>query len=624
MSRQRIALGLVAAAFCIHQSAAAQTNDPPDRIGRVSDVTGAVSLLPVGQTDWSSASLNYPLTSGDALWADADGRAEVHAGASAIHVAPGTSLSFDAIADDLIQLRIGQGTVQVRLRELSSGDRYEIDTQAGAILLRAPGDYRVDVTPDGRRTTVSVREGDADVLVGNDTYPLRQGTSVTLVGNGAAPIAEGGVLAPDDWERWADGRDRREDTVPATQYVSREMVGYEDLDSYGDWQVDAEYGPVWYPRSVGADWAPYRTGRWQSMQPWGWTWIDEEPWGFAPFHYGRWSHQRGRWGWIPGGERARPVYAPALVAFVSGDGWNVRLSLGSGGGVGWVPLGPNEVFVPPYRNSTAYARRVNVTNVNVNVVDVTRVDVNGAHYANRDIPGAVTAVPRDVFIGSRDVRNANVPVRPADLAGVRITSGPIAGGAAVAPPPPGSPMDRARPDNAGTIRRPPVALSRLPLTPRRPGSDAGPSKPMILPPADPATQPRQPQDQGRDQSPPKPQILPPAIRQPTPAVPQPAIPATLPRRSGPRRTPTTAPAPRPPVPASASPAAPATIRTGRPAQPAQPAPQQATPAPTQRPTSPVRTPATPPQKGRAAEPARARPDSGHGHSPPAPQLFYQE
>ncbi|MGD0483110.1 MAG: DUF6600 domain-containing protein [Gemmatimonadales bacterium] len=626
----------------------------------MSDVTGSVSLLPVGETTWSSASLNYPLTTGDAVWADADGRAEIHVGSSAVRIAAGTSLAFDAIKDNLIQLRIGQGAVQVRLRALSQDDSYEIDSPAGAILLHAAGDYRIDVTPDGRRTTVTVRQGDADVMVGNDTYPLRQGTSVTLTGNGAPPIANGGAMAPDDWENWADARDRREDAVPATRYVSREMVGYEDLDRYGDWQVDAAYGPVWYPRSVSSDWAPYRTGRWESVQPWGWTWIDEEPWGFAPFHYGRWANQRGRWGWIPGSERARPVYSPAMVAFVSGDGWNASLSLGAGGGVGWVPLGPNEVFVPAYRNSPTYARNINVTNVNVTRIDVTRVDINTAHYANRNIPGAVTAVPRDVFMGSRPVQRAAVPVRPADLARVRVSAAPIAAGVPVAPPPRGSPMDRARPDNAGTIRQPPVALSRSPMTPRRPGAAATPkpispagqqdrgrandnpqpvtppgqhgrgrpnaSQPPVTPPGQqdrgqrygnqptvtppptaPTIPPKQAQNQGRGRDQ---RSLPTPIR----PVQTPTAPTAPPARGrGQPTQPATQPSPRPPVPATATPTAPPARGRGQPTQPAtQPSPRPPVPA--------TATPTAPPARGRGQPtqpaPQRVAPAPAQRPTPP--------
>src|ERR1019366_9610886 len=115
-----------------------------------------------------------------------------------------------------------------------------------------------------------------------------------------------------------------------------------------------------------------RAGRWDAVEPWGWTWIDDNPWGFAPFHYGRWSHDRGRWGWIPGSMQSRPVYAPALVAFVSGAGWSASGSFGSGGGVGWVPLAPNEPYVPGYRASAGYVRNVNQGNVNGSRVDVSR------------------------------------------------------------------------------------------------------------------------------------------------------------------------------------------------------------------------------------------------------------
>ncbi len=69
---------------------------------------------------------------------------------------------------------------------------------------------------------------------------------------------------------------------------------------------------------VPAGWAPYRNGHWAWIDPWGWTWVDDAPWGFAPFHYGRWTVVDDRWGWVPGPVRQRAVYAPALVAFIGG------------------------------------------------------------------------------------------------------------------------------------------------------------------------------------------------------------------------------------------------------------------------------------------------------------------
>src|SRR5205814_10383503 len=135
-------------------------------------------------------------------------------------------------------------------------------------------------------------------------------------------------------------RERRVDTLTSVRYVPRAIVGYDDLDEFGAWRVVPEYGPVWAPR-VRAGWAPYRFGHWAWVEPWGWTWIDEAPWGFAPFHYGRWAYTGGGWVWVPGTVVVRPIYAPALVAFVGGPGWRIGMDVGSP--VGWFPLGPREV-----------------------------------------------------------------------------------------------------------------------------------------------------------------------------------------------------------------------------------------------------------------------------------------
>ena len=110
--------------------------------------------------------------------------------------------------------------------------------------------------------------------------------------------------------------------MASVRYVPRAMIGVEDLDDNGTWSIVAAYGTVWVPR-VPAGWAPYRFGHWAWIEPWGWTWIDDAPWGFAPFHYGRWAFVGDRWVWIPGAIVARPVYAPALVVFVGGNGWSV-------------------------------------------------------------------------------------------------------------------------------------------------------------------------------------------------------------------------------------------------------------------------------------------------------------
>jgi hypothetical protein len=551
MSRPRLSVVLCAAALCWTVPAAAQYADPPGRVGRVSAVSGAVSLMPMGASDWSVASLNYPLTTGDALWVDSDARAEFHLGSSALQLGPMTSMSFDAISDFQTQLRMGQGSVHVRVRSLAQDENFEIDTPAGVILLRLAGNYRIDVTPDGRRSTITVRDGGADLIVGNDTRSVRSGFSATLTGSSDAPFAIGPAFARDDWEVWAESRNRREDAVASTRYVSRDMVGYEDLDEYGDWRNDPRNGPMWYPRNVPAGWAPYRSGHWESIAPWGWTWIDDTPWGFAPSHYGRWAYASGRWGWMPGAMHARPVYAPALVAFISGDNWDVSLRFGSGGGVGWVPLGPGEPFVPAYRTSPTYVRNVNVTYVtNVNVINV---NVNNVRYVNRDVPGAVTAVPRAAFEGSRPVAQVAVVVRAPDLTRARPSAAPVAAGAVIAerraPPP-----DRGRGANAEPVRRPPTPIPTAPRAlPRQVNAPAltAPAPIQRAPATAPTPPPTPAAGRGRGQSP-----QPNPVGAQTPVPPAPPIPTPPPSRGGPpQRRDSVRQAPRvsvvPPAPAPA-------------------------------------------------------------------------
>ena len=145
----------------------------------------------------------------------------------------------------------------------------------------------------------------------------------------------------------------------AANYVPPGTVGYQDLDSYGTWSNDPEYGNVWQPSTsyVFTDWAPYRYGRWIWVTPWGWTWVDDAPWGYAPFHYGRWTYLRQRWCWIPGPRHIHATYAPALVAWVGPPSFGVQFR-----DVGWFPLGPREIYIPARRSSWRYFHNVNAWN----------------------------------------------------------------------------------------------------------------------------------------------------------------------------------------------------------------------------------------------------------------------
>ena len=402
---------------------AANAPDPPGRVARLNYMDGSVSFQPGGENDWVTAVLNRPLVTGDNLWADENSRAEVHIGSTAFRLGAKTGITLLEISDRAAQIRLAQGSLIVKVRHVDDEDTYEIDTPNIAFTVLQPGDYRIDVDPDGNRTDVTVWRGRGSVTGGGSSYTVVADQHATFTGTDQLTYDLGQVSRGDGFDNWAFERDRSEDSSDSANYVSREMTGYEDLDEYGDWSYVAGYGTCWRPRALVAGWAPYRYGHWAWVGPWGWTWVEDEPWGFAPFHYGRWAFAGAGWFWVPGPIVVRPIYAPALVAWVGGGpGFNFSFSFGAG--VGWFPLAPGEVFIPGYRVSRAYVNRVNITNTTVNVTRINNVyntvvvnrTVNNITYANRGVNGGVTVVSRETFVNARPVARNVVSVPPRELA----------------------------------------------------------------------------------------------------------------------------------------------------------------------------------------------------------------
>jgi len=391
--------------------------DPPARVASLSQIEGSVVFAPAGETEWLDARLNRPVTRGDRLWTDRGARAEVHLGSAVLHMDGQTFLDVVALDDDVLQASLNEGSVNARVRELARGENFEVDTPQLAFRASQPGDYRIDVDPAQATTRVTVRSGAVLVYGANgQSQELAGGQVVTFAGRDLERVAVQATPADDAFDRWAADRNRAEDQSIAARYVPREVVGYQQLDPYGTWAQDASYGAVWYPRVTVADWAPYRYGHWEWISPWGWTWIDDAPWGFAPFHYGRWAMIGARWCWVPGRIGPRPVYSPALVVFLGGGGVNFSLSIGSGPGIGWFPLGPGEAWRPYYRTSPVY-----VTNVNRYIV-VNNQTTN--YYVNQRHPGAVTAVAMEDFSRGRPVHRHWQPLKPADLGRAQVLAQP--------------------------------------------------------------------------------------------------------------------------------------------------------------------------------------------------------
>ena len=311
--------------------------DPPGRAIRLAYVSGAVSFLPAGENDWVGARINRPLWTGDRLWTDRGARGELQLGGATLFLASETSLSVLNFDDDRAQIEVTQGAVDIWVRSLDSNDTIEIDTPNLAFVVRRSGMYRIDVSPDGDSTAVAVERGEGEAFGTGAAYVLRAGHRFRFHGNDLNDY-ETVALRRDAFDTWVAERVRRYERSASARYVSPDTIGYADLDSYGTWRTAANYGPVWVPSRVDADWAPYRYGHWSWVDPWGWTWIDDAPWGFAPFHYGRWAYVDNRyWGWVPGPRNVRPVYAPALVAFVGGDSFRIGARRRASRGSPWRP-----------------------------------------------------------------------------------------------------------------------------------------------------------------------------------------------------------------------------------------------------------------------------------------------
>ncbi len=448
-----LSLSLMLCVFAV-QACAQGDGDPPSRVARLNLMQGTVSMQPAGADEWVPGIINRPFTTGDYLFADNGSRAELHLDSAVIRMNEKTSFGFLNLSDQMAQLQLSEGELQIHVRRLGDDETFEVDTPNAAITLLREGDYAFTVDPNGGTTFLVIRHGSAEITGGGQAFTLRANQSVQLSGTDTLGYDVENAPGADDFENYCAQRDQREAHLQSTRYVPADMIGYEDLDDNGSWRSTAEYGNVWYPRNVPADWAPYHNGHWAWVDPWGWTWVDDMNWGFAPFHYGRWAYVGGAWGWTPGPSAVvavgrpvvRPVYAPALVAFIGGASWGASVGFGGGGPrMGWVPLGPGELYSPAYHVSPNYYNHVNVSNTTVNknvnitnvynttyvnktVVNNTTIINNNQRYVNMQAPNAVMTMPQTAFASGQTAAKVGAPVQRQDVAKIQMSS------AVVAPP----------------------------------------------------------------------------------------------------------------------------------------------------------------------------------------------
>ncbi|HKU76664.1 MAG TPA: FecR family protein [Pyrinomonadaceae bacterium] len=394
------------------QSASAEALPNAARIQRVE---GEVALdnsdAANAQSDqWIAATDNQPVSVGDRIYTRDNSRASLaFTGRNFARLNPNTSIDVIALNDERTQVALRDGSAMFDVGYLDSGDMFEVATPYGAVDLQQPGLYNVGI--DNGQVLVSVLSGLAQVVGMGGSGQISKGEMLTLLGSTAADVVlsqldgrDAGYAVDDyysyQYPRYYDGRYRDYNVYQndpyyfdpyrrnvSYQYANSYIPGLYDLDYYGDWQNVDGYGHAWAPR-VDAGWSPYQTGYWYNDYPYGPTWVSTEPWGYAPYHYGRWAFAGDRWYWVPDSVNTTPLYSPALVAFVPF----------SGNDIGWVPLGPGDVYVPHYYSTTDwqpyYLTRDNLYQRGVNL----------------NVPGAVTVVSIDDFnrdIDWRRVRKAD-------------------------------------------------------------------------------------------------------------------------------------------------------------------------------------------------------------------------
>jgi hypothetical protein len=576
-------------------------DDPTAQAGRLSYISGTVSIQPAGSDNWAQAYPNFPLGPGDRVFTDSDGRAEIQVGQNYVRIGPNSDVTFVDSNSGGISFGVAQGEVHVHSFGLWRDQSFHINTPSGSGTLIQDGELHVEVLPDDDAAVFTCLSANA-LVTGAGGYRQNLGNwqSVELVGtNPVYPQWLGGT-GLDSLDYWSQERDRQTANAISYRYVSPEIPGAAELDANGEWQPNPDYGPVWFPTHVPAGWAPYHFGHWINHEPWGWVWVEDESWGYAPFHYGRWVSFGGRWGWVPGPPAAHPVWSPALVVFAGG------IHVGGAGVSAWFPLGPGEAYRPWYHASPAYINQVNITNisesrvVHVQTTYVNIVNVTNVTYVNRTI--GVTAMRHEDFAAGRSAHQSGVVVDVHQLDHVQALERPEPKPAPQSvvshPPARPVPVKTERPvlineQGKQVSAKPGAQPVEPPVKAAPPVVKPLPGRTVIAPPPGakaqaPAKQPSAtvPQQPARPIATP---AQPPARPTPAPAAPQAAKPAvTPPAKPAPpaAQTPPARPAANPVPPLAAKPA---------PAPAAQPTPKPVPP--------PVAKPAPPPAAQPAPKPA---------------------
>ena len=394
-------------------------DDPADAaehsVARLSLINGSARVARGDSGESIPANINEPLVTTDRVITGQGSRAEIQfEPGSMLRLAANTEVRMGDLQYHHYLVQISQGTTLFRVLQ-DTDARIEISTPSVSVAPLRAGIYRVTVRSDGS-SEITVRAGEAELNSPSGSERLPAGQTMYSRGPIDYPEFRSAAAIPfDEWDRWNADRDRFFERAPdVSRYAGPDIEGAQELANYGRWVWDPQYGYVWVPNNEPPDWAPYRDGRWQDVDYYGWSWVGYEPWGWAPYHYGNWYRASFGWAWYPGAIGPRHYWRPAMVGFFGFGEPRFGVSLGFGyGNVGWVPLAPFERYRPWYGRGFAGGRNVAI----VNSTNITNI------YRNARFNGAVTGLRATDFGRVGVGRSAFVRPNSADLARAGVVSG---------------------------------------------------------------------------------------------------------------------------------------------------------------------------------------------------------
>ncbi len=393
-------------------------DEPAARVARIKFIEGDAQLKRIDGEEWEKAALNLPMVEGDELQTFEGARVEIQFdNETYLRMDENSIVKIVSLGDEGTALSISRGTALFSVLTFDTDAGYlEIDAPQTTVAITGEGKYRIDAGDEFDRTvSVSVWDGGTARLYTLDSgFSLKNDQTATMNLDGTYAgkweVARS-LQSFNDFDQWSADRD---DLISKSladahygKYYDSNIYGADELNDNGSWQYDNSYGYLWrpYDRAISGynDWSPYRYGHWRWLPYYGWTWVNDEPWGWSTYHYGRWIFLNGHWFWTPysyssyyGGGYS--WWRPAIVYM----GY-------IGGRICWYPLAYNYRYYNynwRYRNYWPNHRRGRRDRTNTNTQPTSQTP-NAANIARGDklrtpplqrIPrSAVISAGRDVF-----------------------------------------------------------------------------------------------------------------------------------------------------------------------------------------------------------------------------------